>query len=208
MAFARLEQVRGLGSLKSIVPVNGLDIVVFGEDGKYSIGTVNLNSCHAVAITSTKAALLAHISPHPTTEAEFAELPPAQQDEALTLGDTWIRHKIPEVIKRFKAKKIHFENEASVGIVVFGLWQGEIALPDQLNYIAATIEEEIGVPVTTKSYRVIDVKESWIPNNVCVLIEGFATGQLPLVWVENDQISLLPAASSSSGSTTVASSST
>ena len=208
MARARLEQAIVDGNLKSIVPMNDLDTVVFGKDRKYSIATMDLNSCHAVAIISTKAALLAHIAPGPPEEFDIALLPPAQQNEALTLGDRWIRHKIPEVTKRFDNEKIHFENEGSVGIVVFGLLEGETALPDQLEYIAETIEKDIRVPVTTKSYHVLGEGSSRSPNKGFILIEGFATGQPPIAWVEDDPISLLPVASSSSGSTTVASSST
>lgn len=63
MAATMIEQARRNQRLKSEVPMNGFDIVRFGEDHKYAIATQDLNACHAIAIISTKAAILGHIAP-------------------------------------------------------------------------------------------------------------------------------------------------
>ena len=193
MARVRLLQVEQLGRLQSRVPMNEHDIVIFGEGGKFSLATEDLNSCHAVAIVSKKAAILAHIAPN-SLDQNFS-------------SEAWIKLKLDEVIQRFEDNRVHFENQGSVGVLVFGLWQGEIALPDQVDYIATNIEKVTEVAVTTRSYHVLKTRESRTYNKCVVLIEGLAIGHLPRVWVEDDQIPLFSMASSSTGTTTVAPSS-
>ncbi|KAL8787409.1 MAG: hypothetical protein Q9195_007784 [Heterodermia aff. obscurata] len=207
MARVRLNEAIQLDRLKSIVPIDNLDIVVFGENKKNSIATQNLNSCHTVAIVSRKAALLAHIAPGPPAGAHFAPFLPANQQQDLTPGDLWVRSKIGELLNTFERKKVHFENEGSVGVLVFGLHQGKTALPDQVKYIIERVEKVTKAPVMTKSYYGLGRTENRSFNKSVVLIEQFATGQLPRVWVEDDLVPLLPAPSSSTGSTAVASSS-
>ena len=199
MARVRLLQVERLGRLKSLVPINECDSVIFGEEGKFSLTTKDLTSCHAVAIVSKKAAILAHIAPLPHPKNKSGQNFPS--------SEAWIKHKLDEVIQRFEDNKVHFENQGSVGVMVFGLWKGKIALPDQVDYIAANIEKVAAVAVTTKSYHVLESEETRSLNKCVVLIEGLAIDHLPRVRVEDNQIPLPPVASGSTGSTTVVSSS-
>ena len=60
MAATRLQEMQNRNLLKTIVQINDLDIVRYGEVGKYCLATKDLNSCHAVAIISKKAAILPH----------------------------------------------------------------------------------------------------------------------------------------------------
>ena len=199
MARVRLMYVERLGRLKSRVPMNENDIVIFGEEGKFSLATVDLNSCHAVAIVSKKAAILAHIAPLPPFK-------PNEPSQSFFSSEAWIKYKLDEVIQRFEDNRVNFENQGSVDVLVFELWKGEIALPDQVEYIAANIEKVTEVAVTTKPYHVLEDTEPRTFNKCVVIIEGLAIGHLPRVWVEDDQIPLLSVASSSTGSTNVASS--
>jgi len=63
MAAARLQRAEDRNELKKVVEMKGLDILRFGESGKYYLATRDLNGCQAVIIFSKKATILAHIAP-------------------------------------------------------------------------------------------------------------------------------------------------
>ncbi|KAL8798383.1 MAG: hypothetical protein Q9182_006705 [Xanthomendoza sp. 2 TL-2023] len=182
MTVARINSERSSNRLKSDVPMNRLDIVRYGESGKYSIATQNLNSCHAVAIISRKAAILAHIAPSA----------PVQLLQAFQTGDSWTKHMMDCIMDCFRANKSHFENQGAGGIIVFGSFQGASVLPDQVQILADKVQNVMKLPAKDVSYKVYiggDDRDNEA-NKGAVLVQGNAAGQLPIVWVEENHIPL------------------
>ncbi|KAL8820872.1 MAG: hypothetical protein Q9223_000991 [Gallowayella weberi] len=199
MTVARIAAERKLNRLKSDVPMNHLDIVCYGENGRYSIATQNLNGCHAVAIISRKAAILAHIAPSA----------PVQWLQAFPSGDSWSQHMMNRILQCFLANKIHFENQDAGGIIIFGSWDGAMALPDQVRILAYNVKEIMNLDTRAVPYKVYtedDTRDNEA-NKGAVLVQGIAAGQLPILWLEEHQIPLDDKAPPSMPSTITASSS-
>ena len=197
MAVARIVSERGRGRLQNMVAMNAYDIVCFGNRGKYSLATENLNSCHAIIIVSKKAAILAHIAPHS----------PDNIRSQYPTSALWISHKIDQVVQCFNNNKSNFENQGPGGIVVYGILNKEVALPDQLKLILGTIQSKMQISPQGASYKILEAGAPRGPNKGVVLIEGIAANQLPRVWVEDREILLSQTVSKKTTSTATASSS-
>ncbi|KAL8648563.1 MAG: hypothetical protein Q9210_004916 [Variospora velana] len=178
MAAAQLEKVQASNLLKKMVQMDDYDIVRFGEAGKTCLATRDLNSCHAVVIVSKKAAILAHIAPH---------APTAIRDQFST-ALKWTQAMMDQIIKCVQANKSYFENPGSGGIVIYGVYQGEIALPDQVKLLAASIEKILQMPARPFQYN---VPGNPGPNKGIVLIEGNPMGLQPTLWVEEKKMGLM-----------------
>lgn len=178
MAAAQLEKVQASNLLKKMVQMDDYDIVRFGEAGKTCLATRDLNSCHAVVIVSKKAAILAHIAPH---------APTAIRDQFPT-ALKWTQAMMDQVIKCVQANKSYFGNPGSGGIVIFGVYQGEIALPDQVKVLAANIEKILQMPARPFQYKVPGTPS---PNKGIVLIEGHPKELPPTLWVEGEKMGLM-----------------
>ncbi|BCR83571.1 uncharacterized protein ACHE_10973S [Aspergillus chevalieri] len=106
-----------------IVPMGGLYFHDFAE--KAAIGTEHLGSCSVVVIASKLGAILAHIAPQPAaTNDPFA-------------GDANVRTTMGDVAALYQNKREYFPSAAT--IVVCALFRGEVALPDQLNIMTASL---------------------------------------------------------------------
>lgn len=179
MAASMMQQAINNKRLKSLVPMNGFDIVRFGEvvgkDQKYAIATQNLNACHAVAIISMKAAILGHIAPG---SPDFPT------------GEQWIEYMVSRFLERVDANKESFEKQGSGGVVVFGVYNNLIALPEQVETLVSAIRKAIDSIPQTLPYPVLGPLEIRGPHKGMVYIEGFGAGQLPVVWVEDRQVPL------------------
>ncbi|KAL9599247.1 MAG: hypothetical protein Q9219_003949 [cf. Caloplaca sp. 3 TL-2023] len=188
MASARIKQAIDSGRLKSMVAMNKFDIIYFRMedqhgDQKFCIATENLNSCHGVAIISRKAAVLGHIAPSSPT------FPP---------GETYAKHfvhgmvqfVIQDVIRPF------FEYQGINGVVVVGFshtleGSPEIVLPHQMEVIAETLRGSLGHRPTIVQYGPVGWSNaSNRPDKGKVFIEGFESGQPPVMWVEENQVLL------------------
>ncbi len=180
MAAARLQQVRARNILKTTVPMNHHDIIRFGEAGMWCLATVDLNACHAVVIVSKKAAILTHIAPRP---------PEAIRDRYSTSED-WIRDMMTKVISCFIANKQYFEHQGSGGIVIYGIHNKEIALPDQVKLLAATVQKIVGSNTRPVAYNVLGSSEPRNSDKGIVLVDGSQSAQPPVVWVEDKRYSL------------------
>ncbi|KAL8928739.1 MAG: hypothetical protein Q9208_001517 [Pyrenodesmia sp. 3 TL-2023] len=183
MAAVMIEQAISSKRLKCMVPMNGFDIVRFGEvvgeDQKYAIATQNLNACHAVAIVSKKAAILGHFAPRsPGFPTDFPS------------GDQWIAHMVNRFLERVLENKELFEKQGSGGIVVVGVYNNSIALPEQVAILMTAIRTAIESKPHTVTYPVLGSLIHRSPNKGMVFIEGSGTGWLPVVWVEDRQVSL------------------
>lgn len=194
MAAARLKEMQDLNLLKTVVQMNDLDIVRYGEAGKYCLATKDLNSCHAVAIIPKKAAILAHIAP----------LAPEAIRNNFASGDEWIKSMMTKVINCFKSNKSYFDSQESGGIVVFSMYEGKVALHDQVKILAVAVKNIIGVPTKPVSYKVLASTEPCGSNKGVVLIEGPRSRQLPIFWVEDKQVLLPVSGSSATQSTSTA----
>ena len=204
MANARLEQEKSANRLECMVPIDFNDIVIFGKNNKFSIATDRINSCHAVAIVSRKAAILAHIAP---MSPNIPEKGSANPRILYPTGDLRIDQKLKEVMQRLKDNRQYFENADPGSVVVYGLRDNQCALPDQVDRIASVVQTIIRRDVKRVSYPIDMSKVDWkMTNKVVVLVQGTVVGQLPNVWVENQKLELPQ--STSSRATVTASAST
>ncbi|KAI4188408.1 MAG: hypothetical protein LQ346_005322 [Caloplaca aetnensis] len=183
MARQLTRQSRDNGTLMLDVPIDGLGIVRFGEiiDGykKYSIATEDLNSCHAVAIVSKKAAVLGHIAP---------------SNPLASTGEAWTEFMVGRILAMVtnEANKYCFEDQGTDGIVVFGINDQGLVLPDQVRILYEKIAHALGHAPRLVEYPVDWSYNHASPNKGTVFIEGNESGQLPVVWVEDRQVSLEP----------------
>ncbi|KAL8952309.1 MAG: hypothetical protein Q9222_001761 [Ikaeria aurantiellina] len=181
MAASRWDQANAAGILKSIVPMNDFEIVRFGEDGKYCLATENLNGCNAVAIVSRRAAILGHVAPMSPDPSSFPN------------ADAWVQSFINRVLTCFYQNRAYYENQGAGGIVIYGMFDGQPGLPDQINILSESIQRYVGIVPQKKSYRVLfndEEREAENANKGKVLVEGNASQQLPVIWVEDDRIQL------------------
>lgn len=92
------------------------------------------------------------------------------------------------MIQCAQANKSYFENPGSGGIVIYGVYHGEIALPDQVKLLAANIEKVLQLPARPLQYKVPGTPG---PNKGIVLIEGHSKGLPPTLWVEEKKMGLM-----------------
>ena len=106
-----------------MVPMGGVHFLDFAE--KAAIGTEHLGSCSVVVIASELGAILAHIAPQPgATNDPFA-------------GDTNVRSAMHQIDTLYQNKRSYFPSTAT--IVVCALFRGEVALPNQLDIMMASL---------------------------------------------------------------------
>ena len=84
------------------------------------------------------------------------------------------------------------------------MYDGKVALHDQVKILAATVKNIIGVATKPVTYKVLASTEPRGFNKGVVLIEGPRSGQLPILWVEDKQVLLLVAGSNLTQSTSAA----
>ena len=187
MALAVWNRLRDQGRL-IVFPVNRYDIAHFNPSGVMSIGNRDLNACHAVAIVSKAAAILAHIAPGPPP------LDNGKPNPRFANADEWVCSKMEEVSGCFNKERHRFENQGAGGIMVYGLLNGE-PLRDQLTIVAKAIAKMVNALPMGVDYKVINVeKEEAGPDKSIVVIEGVEPGQMPKLWVEHRQVPLIQAA--------------
>ncbi|KAF6230688.1 hypothetical protein HO173_011040 [Letharia columbiana] len=143
----------------------------FTANGKSCLGTSDLNSCTAVAIVSSKAAILAHIAPRPS-----------DRNKSQATGDDHVKAKMKEVRDLLVEHQSDFTNQGSDGVLVYAVYQGKVALEDQVKIIGAQLNAW-KLPTTPVRYQVLEAKQDRGPAKGTVLID--ARGQKPVVWVED-----------------------
>ena len=176
MAGRRLSDLINLHRVKAIVPTNGYEFIEFGEycggAKRYCLGTWDLNSCHAVAIVSQSAAILAHISPRPFTSTP---------DQTNT-SDAWIQYKVNQILQLFTLKRNDFQNPGSSGIVIHGIYNGESILQHQVAIMSNAIYNIIGSAPRVFGYNLSEGGHQSIDGGV-VLIEGNEYPLPPSLWI-------------------------
>ncbi|KAI4206286.1 MAG: hypothetical protein LQ346_001182 [Caloplaca aetnensis] len=188
MANALINQAIQTKRLACMVPMNKFGIVYFGRkdskgDQKFCIATANLNACHGVAIISRKAAVLGHAAPsHPN-------FPP---------GEVYAQYFINGIVQLVNRNenKPYFENQGMDGVLVVGFSQKEgggteIVLPHQVEVIAQTLHDTLGHKPKIVEYGPVEWSHlNTRPDKGFVFIEGYESGQLPVMWVEENQVLL------------------
>lgn len=188
MAHARISQA---GNRLRMVKMNRMAIVKFGEEyqghKRFCIATENLNGCHGVAIISRKAAALGHLTPsHPN-------FPPGEAYADYFTGG------MTQLIS-MKENKPLFEHQGANGLLVVGFeWVKtngddvrEQALPWQVTAMAEKLKQRLGLHAKVVEHGPIeesDEKDSR-PDRGKVFIEGFESGQLLVMWLEENQVNL------------------
>ncbi|KAL8727130.1 MAG: hypothetical protein Q9166_006263 [cf. Caloplaca sp. 2 TL-2023] len=188
MANALINQAIQTKRLKCMVDMNKLGIVYFGRkdqngDQKFCIATANLNSCHGVAIISRKAAVLGHVAP------SYPAFPPGE-----AYAEYFINGMVQFVTR--DENRPYFENQGTNGVVVVGFSQKEgggteLVLPHQVEVIAQTLRDTLGHKPKIVEYGPVNwSKIDTRPDKGKVFIEGYESGQLPVMWVEENQVLL------------------
>ncbi|KAL8670952.1 MAG: hypothetical protein Q9168_004535 [Polycauliona sp. 1 TL-2023] len=188
MAAQLIEQARDAKMLREVF-MTKTEIVRYGEDAsrwtgdddkkyltaKYAIATEDLNACQAVAIISKKAAIMSHISP----------LSPN-----FPTGEQWAEYMMNCILAVVRCNKDCFPDQGSDGIVVFGIQGQEIKLESHVKLLITMIRKALMLNPQLITYPVLLELEHRPTNKGMVYIEGYTTGQMPIVWVEHRQVFL------------------
>ncbi|KAI4263884.1 MAG: hypothetical protein L6R42_000986 [Xanthoria sp. 1 TBL-2021] len=181
--IAEMQRLKKWGDA-SMVPMDELAIMVFGVDSPYKgcLATQYLNSCRAVVIISTQAALLAHIGPRA----------PDSPSPYLPSGMNWIQRFMARISLLLNGNQYrrYFENQGPGGLVIFGALGGKPQGLEELASLAAAVQDIIQVPPKGIRYDVINSSDPRTENKGLVLVEGIASGQYPRIWVEDHEQAL------------------
>lgn len=172
-----LEQATGIE-----VAMDDVQFLYFGNRGLTSIGTANLNGCSAIMIVSIYGAIIAHIPPRPNCQSQDPEA-----------GDRHVRTKMQEVTTLYNKVKRYFPAGGS-SCVVCATFQGEVALPDQQRIIQECLDG-LGFANSHVTYKA-GARRAAFSGQGTVFVDG--RGQVPMVYVEDTNISAAAKWSSSS----------
>ncbi|CAK1354037.1 hypothetical protein CB0940_02046 [Cercospora beticola] len=159
-----LRHVRDKGPVAEEVQMNAVASVEWSS-GKQYLYTQGLNSCTAVAITSERAGILAHIGPSRKNRS----------------GDQNVIDHMQEIIKIYntgRAKGLFLEPGS---VVLAAIYNGSVALPDQVNVVKKVLDR-LQLPFKYKEYRVREATEDR-PTGETSLIIHCAPGQKPQMYV-------------------------
>ncbi len=161
----------------SMVPMDRVKFLSFTTGNQpRCLGTMNLNSCTAVAIVSRSGAILAHIAPRPS-----------DGDPMQATGDMHVRRMMHKMMELLMAHRSHFSNsnQGIYSVVVYGMYMGEIALYDQVMKIGGRLQAW-GFPPRYVPYQVLEPYEGRGAAKGTVLVDG--RNQVPVVWVEDNLV--------------------
>ncbi|PWY71115.1 hypothetical protein BO94DRAFT_628181 [Aspergillus sclerotioniger CBS 115572] len=156
--------------------MNGIGFVSFVDTGLKAIGTQDLNSCMAVIMATSKGAVLAHISPLPGPTTD----PDASINHTRNMmADFW--GKCQENLKGTELRN---------SVLVYAMFQGQVAMPEQRDYIHNVLLENMDEDQFPREYSYtvhlgghIDLAQD------TVFIDG--RGDKPRLFVENVETKLL-----------------
>ncbi|KIW22028.1 uncharacterized protein PV07_12568 [Cladophialophora immunda] len=135
----------------SIIRMDEVQALVFGEDDKWYQGTEALNSCFAVWVLCPLASVGAHIPPHPG---------PHDKDPAA--GDKNLVKKMRELAEKYNQKKHVFEAGTKT-VLVYARIEGKSPLPDKKAFIEKCLKQ-FGVDIAMQAY---DIKLIGEPRDDC-----------------------------------------
>jgi hypothetical protein len=179
MAAITYQQVKDLRQTVTVA-MDQVRFIAFGNDtGKYFLLTADLNSCFGVAIASSTAGILGHIPPRPNSNLDdpFA-------------GDRNVAARMREIAGLVRENRAHFSRYNEV-LVVSGIWEGEVALPEQKQIIENSLRE-MGLSHANVEYSIKGRREPRSDAYGTIVIDG--RGSRPLIYVEDQRVGpLLPA---------------
>ncbi|RAK88468.1 hypothetical protein BO79DRAFT_217788 [Aspergillus costaricaensis CBS 115574] len=118
-----------------VVPMNAVRVVSLHE--MFAIGTEGLGACSAIVIASSRGAILAHIPPRPTASASDPYA-----------GDNNVRRLMTEVTALYMRYRDEYFSSHTDTLIVCALYQGAIALPDQVQIMHSALSR-LGPSVCT-----------------------------------------------------------
>lgn len=172
MASSKLYQAYEEQNL-DLVDMNDVKFLPFSPNGPLCLGTMHLNSCTAVAIVSRSGAILAHIAPRS---------PNGDPNEAT--GDEHARMMMSRMRQVLAQNRNHFSNQGTYSVVMYAMYQGEVALYDQVRNIAGKLQSWNLPP----RYAEYEVRPAYLcgPAKGTVMVD--ARGQVPVVWLEDARV--------------------
>ncbi|GKZ76113.1 hypothetical protein AnigIFM56816_005088 [Aspergillus niger] len=109
-----------------VVPMNVVRVVSLHE--MFAIGTEGLGACSAIVIASSHGAIVAHIPPRPTASASDPYA-----------GDNNVRRLMAEVTTLYMRYRDEYFASHTDTVIVCALYQGAIALPDQVQIMHSAL---------------------------------------------------------------------
>ena len=156
-----------------LVYMNEVKFRRFGLGGPGCLGTMDLNGCTGVAIVSSAGAILAHISPR---------APYGDPEEAT--GDAHAIEMMSIMRAHFNSRRTSFGNSETYCVVIYGVFEGEVAMPDQIQIISEELQSW-GITPKYVPYAVAWAYQRG-PAAGTVLIDG--QYEPPAVFVEDVQV--------------------
>lgn len=172
MAFYKIGQALQQGVCQ-LVYMNDVKFRRFGLGGSGCLGTMDLNGCTAVAIVSSAGAILAHISPR---------APDGNPEEAT--GDAHAMVMMNRMHAHFNMRRTSFGNSETYAVVIYGVFEGEVAMPGQIQIISEQLQSW-GITPKYVPYAVAWAYQRG-PAAGTVLIDG--RYEPPAVFVEDVQV--------------------
>ncbi|GLA19132.1 hypothetical protein BDQ94DRAFT_173467 [Aspergillus welwitschiae] len=109
-----------------VVPMNVVRVVSLHE--MFAIGTEGLGACSAIVIASSHGAIVAHIPPRPTASASDPYA-----------GDNNVRRLMAEATTLYMRYRDEYFASHTDTVIVCALYQGAIALPDQVQIMHSAL---------------------------------------------------------------------
>lgn len=172
MAPSLLEQAQRLGFLE-LVDMDVVKVLPFGTSGPKCLGANDLSSCTVVAIVSRAGAILAHIAPRQPDGDPYEA---SGDDHAVMMMDC--------MKSALKQHQNRFHDQGAYSIVIYGVYQGAVALEDQVGIISRRLASW-GLPPRYVGYEVLPASQRG-PAGGTVLVDG--RGSRPVVWVEDRRV--------------------
>ncbi|KAL9123549.1 MAG: hypothetical protein Q9217_007027 [Psora testacea] len=157
----------------------------FSKEGHRYLGTENLSGCTAVVIVSLTAAILAHVAPRPSL-----------QNENQATGDVHVTTKMKAVKNLLEQYKSDFSGQQAGAVVAYAVYEGKVALESQIKVIGAqlTAWKLYTNPIP---YNVTSSTKDKSAEKGSVIVD--ATGKVPVVFVEDRDVTSKVTGSSAIG---------
>lgn len=155
---SKLEEASQNGGC-ALVEMDDIKFRRFRSGGPGSLGTMNLNGGTAIAIVSEAGAILAHIMPRL-----------AFDNPKKATGDDHVMEMMTKVQHFLNMRRTAFIDRGTYSVVIYGMYEGEVALPDQLQIISDGLESW-GITAKYVSYEVTPAYQRG-PAAGTVLVDG------------------------------------
>lgn len=171
MAASRFEQACAAQEV-FLVSINKAGVTPFQLTDIRCLGATDLNGSTVVVIISPWGAAMANIGPRPSL-----------QNEDQATGDSWVHRAMGTLNTLRQLHSNLFGPDVSVyGVLVQAIYQGELALPDQVRIIRNQLESW-NIPTHYGQYQVQPSSQPREPGQGTVLVDG--RDGYPSVWAND-----------------------